>query len=233
MREYKITLYTKSGTQSSSVSHDELQNLNNLTGILSTQHGSDLITKQRYFDLRNFAWKILIDSGINSLPVDLNLVACTIGCAMWSYVKDAEAVAIIDREGMRFEDEGFSVELEQGQGIICYAETNNPSRQRFTIAHELAHVALRQNEGIVRDFEKEANMLARRLLVPMGILDACRVSSAEEISELCGVSHQAADYSFNRYQMLIKRGKFNTSPLERKLIAQFKSFIDNYLKHKL
>ncbi|MBQ9779148.1 MAG: hypothetical protein IJW22_09535, partial [Clostridia bacterium] len=54
----------------------------------------------------------------------------------------------------------------------------------------------------------------------------CRVSSAAEIASLCDISAVAARYRWERMQILLARGKFLTSPLERRVYRLF----GNYLK---
>lgn len=76
--------------------------------------------------------------------------------------------------------------------------------------------------------EKEANMFAARVLMPICVLYECKVESATEIQKLCHVSIESAQYRFDRLQMLIKRNKFYTDKNEIALKKAFQDFIDNY-----
>lgn len=231
--EYEVKIFQRDGgIQTCSIAAEELSSFNNLTGVLDKpEQQAAEFTKQRYFNLRDLAWHILIKSGVNSLPVDLEAIAAALGYTLLSYTKHAEAVAIIDKLGLRYQRQGFSLDL-LGRGIVCYAEIENVGRERFTIAHEIGHLAMHHAAAPAVEYEKEANMLSRRLLCPMGLLKACKVTSAAEVSALCGVSMQAAENSYKRYAMLLDRGKFFVSPLERQLVAQFKEFIGKYLASK-
>lgn len=127
---------------------------------------------------------------------------------------------------------GFTLKINN-QFYIFYNGLVSPTLQRFTIAHEIGHIKLKHFfTGNHDNDEKEANMFAARLLMPMCILYECNVSSAEEISALCKVSYTAAKFRYQRLQMLRKRKKFYTNKYELKIKVLFKKFIENYLKNK-
>lgn len=79
--------------------------------------------------------------------------------------------------------------------------------------------------------EQAANVFASRLLAPACVLWGCGVRSADEIAELCKISHIAAEYRFTRLTELYERNKFLTSPLERKVYQQFSEFIEQNQLH--
>lgn len=72
--------------------------------------------------------------------------------------------------------------------------------------------------------------LTNRLLCPMCVLKECNIDSPHIISQICDVPLNIALERYNRLQMLIKRGKFYTSDLEKKVYQQFLNFIINYNK---
>lgn len=231
MRKYEVIIFERDGQQKRyEVSEAELNNFHKATGILDLpeQQKQTDGTGKRYFKLRDLAWHILLDSGVDILPVDLGAIAANKGWALLSYQQHAAALAMIDKAELRKQREGFSCEVA-GRAIVCYGEVENKGRMRWTIAHEFGHLALRHSAAVVENYEQEANMFARRLLAPMGVLRACEVQDQREIAELCAISAQAAEYAYNRYIELMGRGKFYTSELEIKLRDQFKEFITNYL----
>lgn len=75
----------------------------------------------------------------------------------------------------------------------------NTARRRFTIAHELGHYLLHRHLAAqfacadldVSPIEREANIFAADLLMPMHLLQPG--ISGTQISRLCRVSRQAAD----------------------------------------
>ena len=105
--------------------------------------------------------------------------------------------------------------------------------QRFTIAHEIGHIVLGHfNEFNEFTKEKEANMFAVRILMPMCVLYECRVDSVEELEGMCCVSKESAQYRFNRLQLVKERQKFYTDRLEIKVKHRFAKFIKTHLKNK-
>lgn len=73
-------------------------------------------------------------------------------------------------------------------------------RQRFSLAHELGHVALRHpplaflGDSVVRDpiHEIEANAFAAELLMPKSVLISKGIMTSEQIKSFCRVSLEAA-----------------------------------------
>ena len=116
-------------------------------------------------------------------------------------------------------------------------------RQRFTIAHELGHILLHGGNGLYNrepsesdnPIEQEANIFASRLLAPACVLWGLGVTSAQQISELCNISLQSAEFRMRRMNELYEREKrflnmynkscFLISELERKVYRQFSEYI--------
>lgn len=106
-------------------------------------------------------------------------------------------------------------------------ETCTEQALNFTLAHEIGHILLNHFYTIEHSHdEKEANMFAARLLMPLCVLHECKVESFDKIQQLCNVSKQAAFYRFKRLQLVRPRNKFYTDPLEQKVKNQFNKFID-------
>ena len=76
--------------------------------------------------------------------------------------------------------------------------------------------------------EQAANVFASRLLAPACVLWGCGVRTPEEIAALCRISYQAARFRAERMELLYRRGRFLTSPMERELYERFLPFILEY-----
>ena len=182
---------------------------------------------KNYQNSRNSTWHLLLDLGIKELPVKITDICRRIGIP----VKFADLGA---------EQDGYSVMVD-GQPIIVInsLKRNNTARMRFTVAHELGHIMLghvgvyelvnREPSPEDNEIEQQANIFASRLLAPACVLWGCKVKSPEEIMRLCDISHQAAQFRYNRMKVLYERQKFLTSPLERAVFEQFKPFVLRYL----
>lgn len=175
-----------------------------------------------YKDSRDLVWRVLINEGVTELPVMVGDLCKNMGIRVQFY-EPADS------------NDGFST-IISGQARIFVSKHCSNERQRFTAAHELGHILLGHvgqyqlvnREPSPRDnpIEQAANVFASRLLAPACVLWALNVRTPEEIASLCKISHQAAAFRAERMAILYERGKFLSSPLERKVYEQFSDFID-------
>ena len=179
-----------------------------------------------YQKTRDLAWEILLHERVCALPVDVVALCRSLGIRVGVYAEPRPKVG-----------DGFSTMID-GVPYICIEKGKPARRMRFTVAHEIGHILLGHvgrfelvnREPSPRDnpLEQAANSFAARLLAPACVLWGCRVSSAAEIAALCDISDAAACYRWERMQILLKRGKFCTSPIERRVYHQFLDFVLNY-----
>lgn len=182
-----------------------------------------------YKNVRNNAWQCLIDTKTTRLPISVVRLAECYGIAV---VKNGS------RNWLKPGQSGVCLQLEDGTWLICYNENESLERIRFTVCHELGHILLGHplKAGLFQhtrtidkerpETEREADMFAARVLAPACVLWALDLHTPEEISELCQISHEAAEYRAKRMEVLYQRGKFLSHPLERQLYEQFKDFIN-------
>lgn len=182
---------------------------------------------QRYKDARDMAWKIILDEGIHSLPVNVGRLCRSLEISVRQYAGEDDS-------------DGRSL-IVDGRPLILVSRNKPVPRQRFTAAHELGHVLLghvdkggplvnREPSPGDNPLEREANVFASRLLAPACVLWGCGVSCPEDIVELCGVSRQSAEFRWQRIETLLERDRFLSSPVEREVFGQFADYIAS---HKL
>ena len=174
---------------------------------------------EHYKIARDKAWECLIKSNTNSLPVSLNNI---IKCYNLKFV-------LFDNDNV---NEAFV------KNNVIYINKNlSKTRGRFTIAHELGHILLNHrdlshtihNENDNKNIEEfQANIFARCLLMPAVVLKELNCVEPQEIANICNVSLQSAEYRSQRLKELLKRNKFNLSPLERQVYNNFKEFINSF-----
>lgn len=190
---------------------------------------------------RDMSWKFLIDCNVASLPVDVAGVCVKRGYILRNYKEGEQIIEIFGLSNQKSLSDGFTVR-HKGQYYIFYNEQCSPGRQRFTIAHELGHIVLGHlDDGQYTEINREpapgnapeetqANQFAARLLAPACVLHALNVRSAEEVSQICGISHRAAEFRLARLRVLDQRGKYYTSPLEQKVYEQFRPFLEAHYR---
>lgn len=190
-----------------------------------------------YQNARNASWKILLDCGIDRLPVDLNVIRERLDVRIASY---EDAKTLIQKRNLSVltaQTDGLTF-YAGTESVILYSEACSPERIRFTIAHELGHIVLGHvapgsittvnRELSPRDSPQEtaANRFAARLLAPACVLWGLDLHTADEIAAACRISKKAAQFRAERMKTLYARNKFLSSPLERKLYQRFVPFME-------
>lgn len=176
---------------------------------------------KKYQVSRNLAWQILLNEGVTELPVKVGALCRGMGIGLKYFTP-------VD------DNDGYSTIID-GRGVIFVSDQCIQTRQRFTAAHELGHILLghvgryalvnREPSSYDNPIEQEANVFASRLLAPACVLWALNARTPEEIAALCQISYQAATYRAERMELLYKRNKFLSSPLEQQVYRQFQPFI--------
>lgn len=189
---------------------------------------------EKYKKARDLSWEILLKADITSLPVDLNKVLKAIDVKAILY---CDAFFDADSPKLRGSD-GFVTKIGGKKAIYLNEQKGTTQRRRFTLAHELGHIVLDHpiNPIIYRNSEVDknqspteiqANIFARDLLMPAGVLAALHMTTVDEIMQICNVSRISAQIRLERLTELYKRNKFGAHPLERQVISQFKDFISS------
>ena len=169
---------------------------------------------EHYKIARNKAWECLIETNTNTFPISLNRI-----------IKYYKLNFVLFEDNIK---EAFTK-----NNIIHINKTLPKTRGRFTIAHELGHILLKHNNlehsthtniGLE---EYQANIFARCLLMPAIVLKEINCIEPQDIANICNVSLQSAVYRSERMKELLKRNKFNLSPLERQVYNNFKNFINS------
>lgn len=188
-----------------------------------------------YKDARNAAWQCLIDAEINSLPVKTLKITSHLGIDV---LKNSEVKLLHTLES------GCCMVDRTGKWMIVFDDTEAKGRIRFTVAHEIGHILLgheleagfrhyrRITEGKT-SIETQADEFAIRLLSPACVLKALDISSPNDIAEICDISQKAAEYRAERINLLLQRGKFLTSPLEKKVFENFLPWIERQKQQDL
>lgn len=136
------------------------------------------------------ARQLLMDLGINpsEVPIRLDTIVEKLGYRVFAlHKKDAPS--------------DFAGAVDYSRKAIFVNDDDCYNRQRFTIAHEIAHTQLHENPSIIdyrqsfwNDKEREANQFAAELLMPAPIfIDLWRqhIGSLPVLSKLFAVSEDA------------------------------------------
>ena len=196
-----------------------------------------------YQNARDASWQMLIDVGVNRLPVKISGILKALNIPAGTYKQNLTLIQTMGLTELVRKTDGFTV-LREGRPYIFYNGDMLPARIRFTLAHELGHLVLhngfsrfsggvvtRSNAepGTTRDPEEQAaDVFAVRLLAPACVLHELRLFDAGQIAEVCQISRTAAGYRLRRLLLLEERGCYYLNPVERQVRDQFAEFIRNY-----
>lgn len=182
------------------------------------------ISKEQYNFIRDAAWKTLIHCNVSKIPIDSIDIATKCNATVATF---SQNISVLQSLNIELNDDGICVPIKNRKAILFYNDNvQNIKRRNFTILHELGHFILNNFEKDYAVQEVETNMYAARIAMPAGVLFHCNANSPKDIETLCGTSQEAALKRWENYKLLLKRRKFETSELERKVLEQFKVFIE-------
>lgn len=194
-----------------------------------------------YKTARDKAWKILIDCEVDKLPVSTAALCEHYGWVLADYQEGEAAIDLLGLSSLTERTDGFCTVTDHFP-YIFYNSGLPVGRQRFTVAHEIGHLSLGHvgqgrvttinREPNLKDSQEEtqANQFAARLLAPACVLHELGATTPEAIQRVCGLSRQAAEFRARRMQELERRNRYYTSPLERQVVEQFRSYISLALR---
>lgn len=187
------------------------------------------ISTKGYYNTRNAAWRFLIENNVTSYPLDLKKITSQNG---WR-VLELQKYVLEHPELRKYvkKNEGLTLKIDN-KYIILVDGRNTMERNRFTIAHEIGHIYLNHVGTKTAQIEKEANMFASRILMPMFLINELKITTPEELAKLCCVSIEAATWRMKRYNEIKGRQKFCTHQLEIRVREQLYEFIQRSKQHK-
>jgi Zn-dependent peptidase ImmA (M78 family) len=161
--------------------------------------------------IRDLTTRLLSQNHIKEAPVDVEKIAATAG-------------ATISRKAVDDQLSGFLLRRPGKQPpIIGVNRLQAPARQRFTVAHELAHLLLHATTPVhvdrmlvnLRDThsgegtseeEMEANLFAAELLMPANFLqrDVAKLGTAFDVDDELQVARLAKRYGVSKQAMTIR-----------------------------
>lgn len=157
------------------------------------------ISGRRRGEIKAVVVRLLRECGVNTLPVCLQKIT---GKKQWIPVE----YAVARRSGLEIpslSEDGCTIVREVGETreyIILYNERDPRRRIRWTIAHEIRHIALGHLElhsgsrPEKRILEAEANYFAKNILAPLAVIVRAGATDREAIAKLCDISLEAAAY---------------------------------------
>lgn len=199
-------------------------------------------------------WDVQICSNINHLPVDMLETCKKLDIKTYTYMSGYSLIETFRLQDHVKNNDGFSTMIN-GNYVIFYNSYTRPAgRLRFTLAHELGHIALghldedstacwngttlwnNEENHSNSALEAAANTFASNFLAPACVLWALDIHRPQDIMNLCGLSKTASIVRAERMRELyIKESEwlmrcnkscFLTEEKEKMVYHQFKPYIE-------
>jgi Zn-dependent peptidase ImmA (M78 family) len=118
------------------------------------------------------------------------------------------------------QEDGCCMPREDGQIYIYYNDRKLWGRIRFTILHEIGHIALdHQEQSDVA--EAEANFFAKYAIAPPPLVHALGIPNVYQIMERFETTDECAHYVLNYYYKWLNYGAYHYTFNESRLQALF------------
>lgn len=176
-----------------------------------------------YKGARDGSWRLLLDNKIDSLPVNINVIANNMDLKIR---KDTQGILLPSERGATITD---------GTKTYILLKPSSIEVMRYTTAHELGHIFLghsmkygRYGRTFIMDTPQEyqAERFAIDILAPACVLWGLGLHTQQQIAEVCNISMTAAVKRAKRMEELYRRNMFLSHPLERQVYRQFEKFIE-------
>ena len=100
--------------------------------------------------------------------------------------------------------DGFTIYKDGQYNIFISKLKNNSKRNRFTLAHEVGHIVLNHHKLLKNNlikfdkdtkniFERQANVFAENILMPVHLVNKFRYEDVEDLSRIFEVSKSMAE----------------------------------------
>lgn len=130
--------------------------------------------------------------GIKTFPVDCMNVLHTYGMKIETYSEQKPAKY---KKCLTYTGDAFSLKKK-----VYYNDMKPVGRIRFSLAHEIGHIALRHGTPRTEEQEKEADFFASHFLAPRMVIHYARCKNQNDVAKLFNMSQKAAQYAFDDYR---------------------------------
>lgn len=200
------------------------------------------------------AYHVLAVSNTTELPIKIKQLIRSYGIYIQTYTQFAKDchLSIQDVIFMCASEDGCTVKRSDGTYLLLYNDlVKSKGRIRYTLAHELGHYILKHHSKsniakISRGnflnnldkknydlLEKEANYFAKRLLVPLPILNnitnKLNFINTQALTSVFGISQEPANYILD--ELSRRKIIYNYQELN-KLNLRFQEFISSHFNNK-
>ena len=174
------------------------------------------LSNEKYEEIKNIVADMFVFYGIENVPINSFDVAAKMGLTIIPY---SSLSAKRREESQRFNEDGYSVETNEGEWIIYYNDLFiDSTRINQTIMHEIGHYIL----GHTKDGEEEAEarFLAKYALASPPLIHNLKEKDVDSIMKTFAIGYEAATIALENYRTWLKYGAYDYTSYERKIMIQ-------------
>lgn len=177
------------------------------------------------------AWRLLLETGIDTFPVSTKKVAAHLKIPVLRYSQGEHALKELGLYDAAMYSDAITIPLGGGKAVIMYDDSIKPPRARVAVGHELGHIMLGHATVGVATAENHpprpgdtppefaANLWCEQLIAPTGVLLAAGITTREDIERVCQVNRRASDFILAR--LAERPGYVPSHPDEIEVVRRF------------
>ena len=175
------------------------------------------LSRERYEEIKEIIVEMFEKYHVSCVPISGFEIATRMGIKIVPYsTLDKRVRNLIQKKG----EDGVTG-LSYGEYVIYYNDSiPTYGRINNTIMHEIGHIVL----GHIEESElaeAEASFFAKYALAPPPLIHKLKLSSADEIAKIFGISYEAACYAYEYYKKWLSYGDKEYTAYEKRTLALF------------
>ncbi|MDF2538845.1 MAG: hypothetical protein K0S76_1866 [Herbinix sp.] len=145
-----------------------------------------------YDKVKNTTLKVFQKCDIKSFPIDCIEILTKYGMKVETYYSQKPAKL---SRCLTYSEDAFILKK-----TVYYNDNKPIGRIRFSLAHEIGHIALEHTVHRTEEQEKEADCFASYLLAPRMAIHYSICKNQNDVAKLFNISNEAAQYAFDDYR---------------------------------
>lgn len=163
--------------------------------------------------IKNATLEVFQKFNIKSFPIDCEAILNAYGMKIKTYSSQKPKKK---ERCLFYSDEAYTL-----KGTVYYNDSKPIGRIHFSLAHEIAHIALKHGTPSTKEQEKEADAFASYFLAPRMTIHYAHCKNHIQVAKLFGVSLEAAQYAFDDYRKWHRRAVYKMDSFDKAMYSHF------------
>jgi len=167
-----------------------------------------------YDKIKSAALSVYQKFGIKLFPIDCEDILQSYGMKIEKYSEQKPTKL---KKCLIYSEDAFSLKKK-----VYYNDMKSIGRIRFSLAHEIGHIALKHGTPRIEEHEKEADCFASYLLAPRMAIHYAKCKNENDVAKLFKMTNEAASYAFDDYRCWYRWTVYHKmNAFDKAMYAQF------------